>query len=117
MDDKQVEQQLTSRRLEINEMKLQVQGLLNSINKINNDIATLEENTNISITTIKANPQILNAYTSDIESSSFSGITNAVGGSVYARLVDLNVLRGAYETLRLAHDDLRSKLKKNGIVR
>jgi hypothetical protein len=60
--------------------------------------------------------QILSAYTTDPESSAYSGIDNAQAGSVYAQLADLNALRVAYDNLRAAHDDLRTKLKTSTIV-
>ena len=48
----------------------------------------------------------LSAYTPDSESSSYSGIDNAQGGSVYAQVSDLNALRIAYENLRALVEDL-----------
>jgi hypothetical protein len=42
----------------------------------------------------------MNAYTSDPESSAYTGIDNAQAGTVYATVADLNQLRVAYETLR-----------------
>lgn len=40
------------------------------------------------------------AYTADSESSAYTGIDNAQGGTVYAQVADLNALRVAYENLR-----------------
>jgi hypothetical protein len=54
--------------------------------------------------------QVLAAYASDGEGAAYTGIDNAQGGTPYAQLTDLNTLRVAYETLRAAHDDLRTKL-------
>lgn len=45
------------------------------------------------------------AYTSDPESSAYTGIDNAQAGTVYAQLTDLNALRVAYETLRVHAED------------
>lgn len=47
----------------------------------------------------------LGSYTADDESSAYSGIDNAQGGSVYAQVDDLNALRTAYETLRALTED------------
>ena len=60
--------------------------------------------------------QATNAYTSDPESSAYSGIDNLQVGSVYAQLSDLNILRVAYDTLRASYDDLLAKLKNTGII-
>ena len=60
--------------------------------------------------------QVLSAYTSDSEGVAYTGIDNAQAGTVYATVADLNQLRVAYETLRAAHDDLRTKLITTGIV-
>lgn len=65
----------------------------------------------------------LSAYTSDPESSSYSGIDNAQGGTPYATVADLNQLRVAYETLRVHAEDLAQfvnslvdKLQSLGLV-
>lgn len=47
----------------------------------------------------------LSAYTPDAESSAYTGIDNAQGGSVYATLADLNALRVAVENLRAFTED------------
>lgn len=60
--------------------------------------------------------QVTNAYTSDSESSAYTGIDNLQVGSVYAQLTNLNSLRVAYENLRASYDDLLTKLKNTGIV-
>ena len=60
--------------------------------------------------------QALSAYTSDDESGAYTGIDSLQVGTVYATVSDLNQLRVAYETLRAAHDDLRTKLQTTGIV-
>jgi hypothetical protein len=56
--------------------------------------------------TYSTGSRTVNAYTSDAESSAYTGIDNAQGGTPYAKLEDLNTLRGAYETLRASHDNL-----------
>lgn len=48
----------------------------------------------------------LSAYTSDPESSAYTGIDNAQGGTPYAQLTDLNTLRVAYDNLRVFSEDL-----------
>jgi hypothetical protein len=48
----------------------------------------------------------VNAYTTDAESSAYTGINNAQAGTPYAQLTDLNSLRVAYENLRASHDNL-----------
>lgn len=48
----------------------------------------------------------LSAYTSNDQSSSYSGIDNTQVGTVYAKVSDLNTLRSAYETLRTFTEDL-----------
>lgn len=48
----------------------------------------------------------VNAYTSDAESSAYTGIDNLQIGNVYAQLGDLNSLRTAYENLRAMADNL-----------
>jgi hypothetical protein len=48
----------------------------------------------------------VNAYTTDAESSAYTGIDNAQGGTVYATVADLNSLRVAYENLRASYDNL-----------
>jgi hypothetical protein len=49
----------------------------------------------------------VNAYTSDPESSAYTGIDNAQAGTVYAKLTDLNSLRTAYETLRAMAENMQ----------
>lgn len=44
-------------------------------------------------------------YTADDESTVYTGIDNAQGGTPYAQLTDLNALRVAYENLRAAFED------------
>ncbi len=65
----------------------------------------------------------LSAYTSDPESSSYTGIDNAQPSTPYATVADLNALRQAYETLRVHAEDLSAfvnslidKLQAAGIV-
>lgn len=48
----------------------------------------------------------LSAYTSDPESSVYTGQDNAQAGTVYAKVADLNALRTAYENLRAFTEDL-----------
>ena len=48
----------------------------------------------------------LSAYTSDPESSAYTGIDNLQVGTVYAQVADLNALRTAYETLRVFVEDI-----------
>lgn len=48
----------------------------------------------------------VNAYTTDDESASYTGIDNSQIGTVYATVADLNQLRVAYETLRASYDNL-----------
>lgn len=48
----------------------------------------------------------LAAYTPDAESVAYSGQNNADASASYARVVDLNALRVAYETLRASHESL-----------
>jgi len=52
----------------------------------------------------------ISAYTADSESSTYTGIDNAQGGSVYAQLADLNALRTAYENLRALAEDTTQAL-------
>ena len=59
---------------------------------------------------------VLAAYTSDGEGAAYTGIDNAQAGAVYATVADLNALRVAYETLRAAYDDLRTKTLTTGIL-
>ena len=54
--------------------------------------------------------QALNAYTTDAESSAYTGATDGE-----AKLADLNALRVAYENLRASHDDIRTKLINTGL--
>lgn len=56
----------------------------------------------------------LSAYTSDPESSAYTGIDNAQGGTPYAQLADLNALRTAYENLRTFTEDTAQML--NSVV-
>lgn len=49
----------------------------------------------------------MNAYTSDPESSAYTGINNAQAGTPYAQVVDLNTLRTAYENLRAMTENLQ----------
>lgn len=60
--------------------------------------------------------QTTNSYTSNSQSSAYSGIDNLQVGTPYAQVSDLNLLRVAYETLRASYDDLLNKLKNTGIV-
>lgn len=60
--------------------------------------------------------QTLAAYSTDAESSAYTGIDNAQVGSVYAAVADLNALRAAYENLRASYDDLRTKLQTSTLV-
>lgn len=50
------------------------------------------------------------AYTSDPESSAYTGIDNAQPGTVYATVADLNLLRAAYENLRTMAEDVQQGL-------
>lgn len=61
--------------------------------------------------------QTLAAYTTDPETIAYTGIDNTQPGTVYATVADLNQLRLAYENLRLAHDDGRSKLINTNIYK
>lgn len=63
-----------------------------------------------------ASKQTLSAYTTDTESVAYTGLTNAAVGTVFASVTNLNSLRVAYENLRLAHDDLRTKLINSTLV-
>lgn len=56
----------------------------------------------------------LNAYTSDPESSAYTGIDNLQVGAVYAQVADLNTLRVAYENLRVLTEDAVAML--NSVV-
>lgn len=56
----------------------------------------------------------LSAYTSDPESSVYTGIDNAQAGTPYATVTDLNALRVAYENLRVFTEDAVAML--NAIV-
>lgn len=47
----------------------------------------------------------LSAYTANVQSSAFTGIATGVGGTPYAQLTDLNLLRVAYENLRAFVED------------
>lgn len=55
--------------------------------------------------------QTLTSYTPNSQSSSYTGLATGSAGTPYAAVADLNSLRVAYENLRLAYDDLRSKLQ------
>lgn len=48
----------------------------------------------------------LGAYSSDAESTPYTGIDNTAAGTVFAQVTDLNALRTAYETLRAYVEDL-----------
>lgn len=54
--------------------------------------------------------QTMNAYTPDAESSAYTGIDNAQGGTVYATVADVNALRVAYENLRAALENRQNVL-------
>lgn len=65
----------------------------------------------------------LNAYTSDPESSAYTGIDNLQAGTPYAQVTDLNALRVAYENLRAFVEDavallnsMLDDLQLNGIM-
>ncbi len=60
--------------------------------------------------------QTLSAYTTNAQTIAYLGIATGVGGTPYAIVGDLNSVRLAYENLRLAHDDLRTKLQNLGLV-
>jgi hypothetical protein len=51
------------------------------------------------------------AYTSDPESSAYTGIDNLQPGTVYAQVADLEALRDAYENLRVAFDTVLANLQ------
>lgn len=48
----------------------------------------------------------MSAWTPDPESSTYSGLAGGVGGSPYASIDDLNVLRAAYQNLLVHTEDL-----------
>lgn len=48
----------------------------------------------------------LNAYTTDTESSAYTGLATGEAGTPYAKLTDINALRVAYENLRTSYDNL-----------
>jgi Ubiquitin-activating enzyme E1 FCCH domain len=52
----------------------------------------------------------ISAYTSDPESSAYTGIDNLQVGTVYATVADLNALRVAYENLRAMAEDVQQGL-------
>lgn len=52
----------------------------------------------------------------DDESSAYTGIDNAQGGSVYATVADLNALRVAYEDLRADHNTLLARMRAHGLI-
>lgn len=52
----------------------------------------------------------ISAYTSDPESSAYTGIDNLQAGAVYATVADLNALRVAYENLRAMAEDVQQGL-------
>lgn len=54
-------------------------------------------------------PASLNAYTTDPESTPYTGLATGLGATPYASVVDMNSLRVAYETLRAAFDDFKTK--------
>jgi hypothetical protein len=56
----------------------------------------------------------LSAYTSDPESSAYTGIDNTQAGTVYAKVADLNALRTAYDNLRVFTEDAVAML--NSVV-
>lgn len=67
--------------------------------------------------------RVLNAYTTNTESSGYTGIDNAQGGTPYATVTDLNALRAAYETLRASYDNaigviasMLTDLKASGLI-
>lgn len=60
--------------------------------------------------------QTLNAYVTNMQSSSYTGINNTQVGTVYAQVTDLNNLRLAYENLRSMVDDLRTKFKNTTLI-
>lgn len=60
--------------------------------------------------------QALASYTPATESTPYSGIDNAQPDTPYAQVDDLNALRAAYENLRLAVEDLRTKLQDTTLV-
>jgi hypothetical protein len=57
-----------------------------------------------------------NTYTTDAESTTYTGIDNLQAGTPYAQVADLENLRVAYENIRASYDDLLAKLKTTGIV-
>jgi hypothetical protein len=63
-----------------------------------------------------ATKQTFAAYTTDAESTAYTGIDNAQVGSVYASVSNLNALRVGYENLRAMCDDMRSKLQATTLV-
>jgi hypothetical protein len=58
--------------------------------------------------------QTLSAYTTSNRSAAFVSTPGALGTA--ATLADLNTLRASYEVLRLAYDDLRTKLQTTTLV-
>lgn len=52
------------------------------------------------------------AYTSDPESSAYTGIDNLQAGTPYAKLSDLNTLRIAYENLRVGVESAKAVLNQ-----
>lgn len=60
--------------------------------------------------------QVLAAYTPNSQGTAYTGIDNAQAGLVYATVADLNLLRVAYQTLKAAHDDLRTKMQTTTLI-
>lgn len=56
------------------------------------------------------------SYTSDPESSAYTGIDNAQSWTPYAQLTDINALRVAYEALRVWYENLRTALQTHGLI-
>jgi hypothetical protein len=53
--------------------------------------------------------QTLASYTTNAQTSAYTGIDNTHSAADYANLTDINALRVAYENLRAAFDDFRTK--------
>ena len=56
------------------------------------------------------------SYTSDPETSAYTGIDNAQAGAPYAQLTDINQLRVAYEALRAGYENLRTALQTHWLI-
>ncbi len=56
--------------------------------------------------TYSTGARTVNAYTTDPESSAYTGIDNTHASADYAQLTDVQSLRVAYENLRASHDNL-----------